>query len=230
MRAWLYIPIFLLCLVQSAFGSLQASPQAKDTTRKSRILSVGGGFIKTSLNFFKNYQEETYSNGFGLRALYQVSETFRLAACFSKVQSVNIAPTWVNVNNSFYDLDAHFLMHFMDRRSIGYFVMGLSAQQWRGYYTGLHDINSWRLKATPNTDYRALYFGARLGMGAEIKIVGPLSGYGEFLFRITKTDVGFGLSDVVYGLGLKANLANLSRSKAKHRRPLLKFRDKYHWF
>jgi hypothetical protein len=225
MRALLVISFFLFVLSAQA-----ATGMPKDTTRKEHYFSVGGGFIKTSLNFFKNYQEETYSNGYGLRALYQFSETFRLAACFSKVQSVNIVPTWVNVNNSFYDLDAHFLMRFMDRRSIGYFVIGLSAQHWYGYYTGLHDINSWKLNTAPNTNYEALYFGGKLGMGAEIRIAGPLSGYGEFLFRITRTDVGFGLSDVVYGLGLKVNVFNTWHDKTKRRRSLLRFTDKYHWF
>ena len=229
MRARFLIAVFLFCF------SVQAADKPdggalKDSTRKTRFFSVGAGFVKTSLNFFKNYQEETYTNGYSLRAMYQLSETFRLAGCFSKVRSVNIVPTWINVNNSFYDLDAHFLMHFMDRRSIGYFVIGVSAQHWHGYYTGLHDLNHWKLKLEANTDYRALYFGTKLGMGAEIKVFGPLSGYGEFLFRVSKTDVGFGLSDVVYALGLKVNVANFAGKKSRGRRSLLRFRDKYHWF
>lgn len=219
----------MLCFSgHAADRSAGAAP--KDSTRKARFFSVGGGFVKTSLNFFKNYQEETYSNGYSFRAMYKVSETFRLSGCFSKVRSVNIVPTWINVNNSFYDLDGHFLMHFMDRRSIGYFVMGVSAQRWHGYYTGLHDLNHWKLNLEANTDYSALYFGAKIGMGAEIKVIGPVSGYGEFLFRVSKTDVGFGLSDVVYAMGLKVDVINLARKKPGRSRSLLKFRDKYHWF
>jgi len=230
MRKVFFIAAVLAGLSSSA---LAFNSTAKDTSlRKTRILSVGGGFIKTSLNFFKNAQENTYSNGWGARMMLQTSETFRFAACFSKVESVNINPTWVNVKNSFFDLDAHFMMHFADKRSIAYFLMGLSGQYWNGYYTGLHDLNNWKLHATANTMYQALYFGGRMGIGAEIKIFGPLNGYGEFIFRFSKTDVGSGLSDVVYGLGLKMNVANLSRHHRnnKHRHSILKFRDKYHWF
>lgn len=227
-RAYLFLLMISFSVAGFAAGSLI---DKKDTSQKVRILSVGGGFIKTSLNFFKNYQEETYSNGYGLRVMFQTSETFRMAACFSKVESVNISPTWVNVNNSFFDFDTHFMMHFADKRNIAYFIMGLSAQYWNGYYTGIHDLNNWKMHATPNSMYHALYFGGKMGMGAEIKIVGPISGYGEFIFRFTKTDVGTGLSDVVYGLGLKVNIANLGHSKSsKHHHSILKFRDKYHWF
>jgi len=214
-----------------AFSANSISYAKKDTTHKIRIISLSAGFIKTSLNFFKNAAEETYSNGYGFRALFQPGETFRVGACYSKVESVNIDPTWVNVNNSFYDLDAHFMMHFLDKRNIAYFILGLSAQHWKGFYTGLHDLNSWKLNIPKNSMYQSLYFGGRIGMGAEIKIIGPISGYGEFIFRITKTDVGSGISDVVYGLGIKVNVANLGNNRSsKRRHSILKFGDKYHWF
>lgn len=223
MKRGVIIAIILLSASTKIFSA------SRDTT-KIRILSIGGGFIKTSLNFFKNYQEDTYSNGYSVRLMFQPSEVFRIAGCFSRVEAVNIQPTWLNVNNSFYDLDAHLIMHFRDKRNLAYFVCGLNAQYWSGFYTGVHDYNNFKLKAVPNTMYNALYFGGKLGMGVELKLFGPISGYGEFLFRITKTDVGFGLSDVVYGLGLKINVANLLPKKHRHHKSILRFRDKYHWF
>lgn len=208
-----------------------SSTDPDDTIPKTRILSVGAGYIKTSLNFFKNAQEETYSNGYGFRIAFQPAEVFRIAACYSKVESVTIDPTWINVNNSFFDLDAHFMMHFADKRNIAYFILGASGQYWDGFYTGIHDLNRYKLNAKPFTQYHALYFGGKIGMGAEIKLFGPISGYGEFIFRITKTDVGTGLSDVVYGLGIKVNVANLSRGhRQKRHRSILSFKDRYHWF
>lgn len=230
MRKFIFITFFLSFSVASfAFNSYYIAK--KDTSQKTRILSVGCGYIKTSLNFFKNSPEGTNANGFSGRIMFQTSETFRFAACFSQAQSVTISPTWINVNNSFIDLDAHFMMHFADQRNIAYFVLGASGQYWQGYYTGIHDLNAWKLNAKPNSDYKALYFGAKIGMGVEIKIYGPISGYGEFLFRFTKTDVGTGLSDVVYGLGIKVNLANFGHSKSsKHKHSILGFKDKYHWF
>ncbi len=227
MRRLFFISLFTFASLATFAGVVLK----KDTAQKTRIFSLSGGFIKTSLNFFKNYGEDTYSNGYGLRALFQPSETFRMAACYSSVEMVDIKPTWLRVNNSFYDLDAHFLMHFADRRNIAYFIMGLSAQYWNGFYTGLHDVDFWKLNAPHNQTYKALYFGGRIGMGAEIKVYGPISGYGEFIFRLTKTDVGSGLSDVVYGLGIKVNVANLNRNKSsKRRHSILRFKDKYHWF
>ncbi len=231
MRRAILIAFILSGLSATSFAFNSYYIAKKDTARKTRILSVGGGYVKTSLNFFKNYQEDTYVDGFSGRLMFQTSETFRLALCFSQAQSVNINPTWINVNNSFIDLDAHFMMHFADQRNIAYFIIGASGQYWNGYYTGLHDLNAWKLHATPNSNYKALYFGAKMGMGVEIKIFGPISGYGEFIFRFTKTDVGTGLSDVVYGLGIKLNIANFGHSaSSKKHHSILRFRDKYHWF
>lgn len=211
------------------FAAHTNSPAKKDSIQKTRILSVGAGFIKTSLNYYKNAQENTYFTGHGFRLMFQPNETFRVAANFSTVNSVNIQPTWLNVRNNFYDLDAHFMMHFMDKRNIAYFIMGASAQYWNGFYTGLVDYNQFKLNAPANKVYESWYYGAKIGMGVEIKVYGPISGYGEFIFRVSNTDVGAGISDVVYGLGLKMNLANLAKDP-KRRHSILSFGDKYHWF
>ncbi len=230
MKKFYYIFIFSLLIFQNSFALESSNPSKKDTTKNTGIIfSVGGGMIYTSLNFFKNYQEETYYRGGGGRIMMQLSDRFRISANIEQVKSINIQPIWLNVNNIFYDLDAHFLMHFADGKSIAYFIMGASAQYWKGFYTGIHDLNSWKLNTPPNSNYQALYYGATLGMGAEVKIAGPLSIYGEFRFRISKTDVGTGLNDVLYSAGLKINLPTLKPKTGKHH-SILKFRDKYHWF
>ena len=108
--------------------------------------------------------------------------------------------------------------------------MGASAQYWNGFYTGIHDLNWWRLNIPLNSNYKALYYGVTMGMGAEIFIVGPLSIFGEFRFRISKTDVGTGLNDVLYSAGLKLDFFALKSKKGAHHHSLLKFHDKYHWF
>ncbi|HXB39307.1 MAG TPA: hypothetical protein VNZ49_02125, partial [Bacteroidia bacterium] len=120
MRKVILILVFIIGAGTTSFAFNTFYTPKKDTSGKTRILSIGGGYIKTSLNYFKNYQEDTYCNGFSGRIMFQTSETFRLAACFSQAQSVTISPTWVNVNNSFIDLDAHFMMHFADQRNIAY--------------------------------------------------------------------------------------------------------------
>ena len=230
MKKAIYILLFSFGLFQNTSAIELTKPNKKDTSKqKGIVVSIGGGPIYTSLNFFKNYQEETYYKGWGGRILMQFSERFRMSFNLEQVRSINIQPIWINVNSTFYDLDAHFLMHFADNRNLAYFIMGASAQYWNGYYTGIHDINSWKLNIPLNSYYHTLYYGITLGMGAEAKLIGPLSIYGEFRFRVSKTDVGTGLNDVLYSAGLKLNLPKL-KSKTGKRRSILRFGDKYHWF
>jgi len=230
MKKIYFILLFSLLFFQNSFALDLIHPTKKDTSTRNGILfSLGGGLIYTSLNFFKNYQEETYYRGVGGRILMQFSDRFRVSVNMEQVKSINIEPIWINVTNTFFDVDGHLLMHFADKKNIAYFIAGASAQYWKGFYTGVHDINSWRLNIPPNSKYQALYYGITIGMGAEAKIVGPIRIYGEFRFRISKTDVGTGLNDVLYSAGLKINLPVLKPKTGNHH-SILKFRDKYHWF
>ncbi len=229
MKKSILIFLFFFLFSQNHFSANYILSTKKDTTkREKKVFSVAGGFIYTSLNFLKNYQEETYSRGYSGRLMLLFNDHFRMAATVEQVQAVNIPPIWFNVKNTFYDLDAHFVMHFADKRSLAYFILGTAAQYWEGYYAGQHDLNAWRLNAKPHNTYKALYFGATMGFGAETKIIGPLSIYGEFRFRFSKTDVGTGLNDVLYSGGLKLNLPHLKSGNKRH--SFLHFRDKYHWF
>lgn len=226
-----YTLLFLSSFI--CFYSRAGNPikNQKDTTKKEGVIfSVGANMIYTSLNFFKNYQEETYYSGRGIRLMAQFGDRFRISSGIEQVRAINIVPIWYNVSNTFYDLDAHWILHFLDGHSKAYFILGASAQKWQGFYAGTHDLNGWKMHVSPNQNYTALYYGITMGMGAEIKIIGPLSLFGEFRCRISKTDVGTGLNDVLYSGGLKLNFLALKPKKNGRHHSVLKFHDKYHWF
>jgi hypothetical protein len=231
MKKCYFIILLTFLFAQNIFAINFTDPAKKDTTKTDRMtFSVGGGYIYTSLNFFKNYQEETYYGGNGFRVLARFSDRFRLCASRDQVQSINIEPSWLNVKNVYYDLDMHFISHFQHTKNIAYFILGASAQYWNGFYTGIHDLNAWRVKIPINTYYHTLYFGVTAGAGVEIKLYGPISLYGELRWRASKTDLGTGLSDVLYGAGLKLDIPSPKPKKNGHHHSILKFRDKYHWF
>ncbi|MGZ3863067.1 MAG: hypothetical protein ACXVPN_04625 [Bacteroidia bacterium] len=213
----------------SAFGSIP--PAKKDTSQHTPIIfSVGCGFIYTSLNFFKNYQEDTYTRGYGFRALMQLNNTFRICISRDEVKSFDVPPVWLHVKNTVYDLDLHLICHFRNSKNTIYVIFGGSAQYWDGFYTGINDYNAWKLNIPKNTQYKSISYGATVGVGTEIILYGPLSLYGEFRFRVSKTDLGAGLNDVLYGAGLKLNLPHRKSKKQGHHHSILKFHDKYHWF
>ncbi|HWY37618.1 MAG TPA: hypothetical protein VNY73_03600 [Bacteroidia bacterium] len=230
-----YFILFITTLLSSQSPLASELPKKKkkdkDTTEKTGlVLSIGGGGIYTSLNFFKNYQEQTYYGGNGVRVLAQFNDLFRVCLSRDEVNSIDIPPVWLNVKSVYYDLDLHIISHFWGTENLGYLILGASSQYWNGFYTGINDFNAWKLNIPRNTYYHTLYYGATVGVGTEIKLVGPLSLYGEFRFRLSKTDLGTGLNDVLYGGGLKLNLATIKKPKEGRHHSILKFRDKYHWF
>ena len=188
-------------------------------------MQVGAGGLFTSLNFFKNAQAFTYYPAYSGRLYFQPNGLIRFVLDYSHVEQVNILPTWLNVQNSFIDLDMHLLMHPIRSTATVYFILGFSSQQWKGFYTGQEDFNNGVLKIPPYTSYKSLYFGGSIGFGFEFHLVRQLDLYGDVRYRMTKTDVGFGLSDVCYGLGIKYTLLEFY-PKPVYTRPGKHF----HWF
>lgn len=218
---------------QKVLKQKQQNPPAKkeDETKTEdfvpkQAIEVGAGGILTSLNFFKNAQNFTYYPAASFRLYVQPNSFVQLVVDYSKVQQVNIVPTWYNVQNTYLDLDAHFLLHpaHADRTTV-YFVLGFTSQFWRGVYTGIDDFNHYVLTVKKNTDYKAVYYGGTIGIGFEFKIVNRLKLYGEVRYKITQTDVGFGLSDVCYGGGVKYTLLDF------HPKPIYNKPSKhFKWF
>jgi hypothetical protein len=231
MKKVYFIAIFIVLFLQSSFAFEKPKPAKKDTSHHNHfILSVGGGFIYTSLNFFKNYQEETYYTGRGFRVMAQFNNRFRICVSRDQVNSIDILPVWLHVKNIYYDIDAHFISNFRTSNNTAYFILGTSTQYWSGFYTGINDVNRWKLNIPLNSNYKTMYYGLTVGVGLEIRLYKPLSMYGEFRFRVSKTDLGAGINDVLYGGGLKLNIPTPKRKTGARHHSILKFRDKYHWF
>lgn len=231
MKKLYFIALLSLISFQNALAFELSAPAKKDTSKHTPVIfSVGGGFIYTSLNFFKNYQEDTYTRGYGFRAMLQLNNTVRICVSRDEVKSFDVQPVWLHVKNTMYDVDLHLVNHFWWSKHTIYLILGGSAQYWDGFYTGINDYNAWKLNIPKNTEYKSVSYGATVGIGTEIVLYGPLSLYGEFRFRVSKTDLGAGLNDVLYGAGLKLNLPHRKPKKPGHHRSILKFHDKYHWF
>jgi hypothetical protein len=216
-------------LPKPAQNQVSKTHPKKDTTgnyNKTNILQVGVCGLITSLNFFKNAQANPYYPALSCRLYYQPNNNIRFVADYSRVEKANLIPTWLNVRNTYFDIDAHFLMHFTGNVGIVYFILGASSQVWKSFYTGVDDYNSAAdAKIQPNTNYKTIYFGANIGIGFEFKVLPRFDAYGEVRYRVSDTDVGFGLSDVCYGVGVKYTLIDF-RPKAVYKKPSKHFK----WF
>ena len=221
---FIFTCLFFVIKLSAQKGTNGSKKDTATNSGKTNIIQIGAGGLLTSLNFFKNAQQFTYYPAFSGRLYYQPSQYIRFVVDYSKVEQVNLIPTWLNVRNTYLDIDAHFLLHFDDKISSAYFILGASSQYWKSFYTGIDDYNN-RGTRIPNTNYNAVYYGANIGFGFEFNILPRFDVYGEIRFRITDTDVGFGLSDVCYGVGIKYTLLNIHPIHG-YRRPSKHF----HWF
>ncbi|MEO8762301.1 MAG: hypothetical protein ABI448_15505 [Bacteroidia bacterium] len=208
MRKFVFLSLLLLFIncvsAQNKFAVVK-NPKNDTGLHSNRVtkIQIGIGGIISSLNFFKNAQVKTYYPGLTARLYYQPLKFLRFLVDYTQIQPVTITPTWLNVHNTYLDIDMNLLFNFADTKFFGYFILGASSQRWNGFYTGINDFNPQNKKIVPNTNYKTTYYGGNIGLGAEYQILRRLDIYIEMRFRVTDTDVGFGLSDVCYGGGIK---------------------------
>lgn len=230
LRTSLLLSLVFLLNGRNARGAHYDVDDTSKSVWKGPILSVGGGAIYSSLNFFKNAAAYTNYWGSDLRLLCQLNKNVRFATHYSTVQGVNLVPTWYNVTTKYYNIDFHLLTHFSNEVSVFYMLLGIWGQRWSGFYTGLEDFSSLAMKGIPHfSNYTTLYFGAALGCGLEFQITNRVHFFAELKMCFSKTDAGTGLNDVIYGGGFRYDF--YVSAKHKRKRGLLpKFNKKYTWF
>jgi hypothetical protein len=185
----------------------------KDSTDKDeakKLLQLGACGMLSSLSFLNSPQDFAYYPEFSLRAYYQTNRYVQLVFEYSHIAQVNIAPTWLNVQNTYLDLDAHFLLRSdkKNQRAAFYAIIGGMAQLLHGIYTGADNDNKFAPHAQQNNYYKTMYYGGSIGVGGECRIIRRLYLFGEVRWRYIKSEAGLILSDKCYNVGIKYTLHN----------------------
>ena len=228
MQKFIFLAVlFLLINNLSAQNKYAASKNPQNDTvnsssNKITRIQIGVGGVFSSLNFFRNDLAKRSYPGVSARIYYQPLKYLRILVDYTQIQPVSLRPTWLNVHNSYLDIDANFLFNFNDSKFFGYFILGASSQHWNGFYTGIDDYNN-RGVRVPNTNFKTTYYGGNMGFGAEDRIISRLDLYIEIRFRVIDTDIGIGLSDVSYGGGIKYSVIDRYPGKI-YKKPSKHFR------
>jgi hypothetical protein len=196
----------------------------KDPKTQYKGFYVGGGGLLSSVDFYRNYRQNPHHLGANIRAYWEFSDNMRIMCEYSHTPKFNLEPTWYDVTSNVFDANLNFLFRIQDQETSFYTITGLSMMRWKGFYTGQGDFNPGsRNIYTPNKEYINHYVGFNAGVGFEHDF-NPAQFFGEFRYRLTETEAGFGISDVIVNLGFKMHVYPLLHKK---------FRDpgkKYNWF
>jgi hypothetical protein len=201
--------------------------------KKENRLAFGFGGNLSSINLSRNYRENPYKIGLNLRATYDANNVIRVLAEYSYTPKFNLDPTWLNIHNQVLCLSANVMAYTRERGAMVYTITGLGIQRWKGYYTGIRDFSRARFYHNPNTNVINKTLGLDLGIGFEKEFPGFFI-YGDFRYRFAQLEHAFGITDVIYNLGVKIpiHFEDLKKEKKKatvkgrhHRKS-----DRYHWF
>jgi hypothetical protein len=207
---------------RSVFKSLRDTSRHKK--QRESGFYAGGGVSVSSINFFRNVLENPYRFCYHSRLYADIGNNFRACFQYTYMPRFDFKPTWLNVTNQVFDLDFHLFAEIKNQHALFYTLLGFNYQRWKGQYTGISDFNQLKLlhEYTPGLYYINRYPGFSVGTGIE-KGFNEFQFFGEFRFRFTSTESGFGITDAAYNLGLKFFIPY---PKKIFRNP----KDRYGWF
>jgi hypothetical protein len=235
--------IFMLVL---AFGAGRVMAQAKKSTKgkstglhtrdlkskkKNEIeytnLQVGAGMMGSVLYLSRNVKESNDAKGYTIVANYGGHKLLRFSAQYTHYVPINIAPTWYTIKANTIEANMEIMARFSNDKTFLYPFLGLSYNEFKGFYTGFNDYLNLREKYRPNTNIVSKWVGLNIGTGLEHSF-NMLVVFADYRMRVGKQEEGgVNIMDVCYSAGLRLKLFV---PKFKHTKIFRGLRDKYHWF
>lgn len=202
-----------------------AGPAKKDSSAHRTRFFILAGASWAAIDLAR-YNDNVPKLGINGRLYGYLTSNVRLAGEYTYTLPHNDDQTWLNIKAQSYELNIH-INGIVTKTNLGFYAFsGACMQQWKGEFTGLNDLKGYSRIITPGTTDSYTSFLGNFGCGFE-KNFRYLGLYGEFKFRLGEGDanVRIRINDVVYGVGLKANIPTRKLGKL--------FRgpgDIYHWF
>ncbi len=195
-------------------------PEVKHTT-----FGIGVGITRSVIFLSRNVREFNDATGINVGIVYGGNKLTRFSAEFHQYSSINIAPTWYNINAKTYEANLQLLARFKRSNAIIYPITGISVNMFKGFFTGKEDFQNLADKYPVNSEVHSYWIGANFGMGYEHEI-GPVKAVLQYKMRVGVQDaVGkINIMDVCYSLGLRYDLKVL---KPKHSHIFRSWRNRY---
>jgi hypothetical protein len=213
---------------EATIGSIQAKAILQKNSAKYTNLGIGVGFARSVIFLSRNIKEFNDATGLNVGLVYGGNNLIRLGLDYSQFNSLNIEPTWMNIKARTYEANIHFVARFKGNRALVYPIVGLSVNEFRGFFTGIDDFQNLRGKYRPNTNITAYWIGMNFGLGFEHNL-GPFKLTIAYKMRIGTQDVNehLNIMDVCYAAGLRYDIKTY-RVKYFYRRIIRGYRSRYY--
>jgi len=201
----LYSMFFLFCY------TLMAQPRMvkpRKSYPKRTNLAFGGSFTESVLFLSRNVKDNNNAKGYSFSAIYGGAKILRASIEYTYYRPINIEPTWYNINASTIEVNAHVLAKVKNSSALFYPLIGLSYNQFRGFFTGRNDFQNLREKYKANSTVTTNWLGLNIGTGYE-QYFGPVSFFIDYKMRVGVNDGPdrrLNIMDVCIGFGLRYNL------------------------
>lgn len=223
----------LLCIGAFAQAKKVSALKRTRTIDKKKLelrhttLGLGVGLTRSVIFLSRNIKEFNDATGFNVGLVYGGNKIARFSAEFHQYNSINIEPTWYNINAKTYEANVQFLARFRGEKAVIYPLLGISVNDFKAYFTGKEDFQNLRDKYGVNTQVHSFWLGANFGIGYEHQI-GPLKAFALYKMRVGVQDMvtKLNIMDVCYSLGLRYDFKALT-PKAFYRFITRSYKDRY---
>jgi len=197
---------------------------SRKAEKVSTNVSIGAGLMSSVVYLSRNVKENNDALGYSGHIIIDATDYFRFSGQYTYYRTINIEPTWRNINAQSIEANMEFLARFKNNKSILYPFWGFSYNTFKGFFTGQNDFLGLHEFYTANSTVNNRWWGLNVGTGFEHSF-GPVAIYLDYRMRIGQSDKGLNIMDVCYGAGLRVHIP-----KAKLRKVFRGPNDRFHWF
>ncbi|MBS1651060.1 MAG: hypothetical protein JSU07_03530 [Bacteroidetes bacterium] len=133
-------------------------------------MSFGIGRAKSVLFLSRNVKQNNDASGWYFCLTYGGNRLLRGSMEYSRYMPINIAPTWYNVNAYSAEVNIHALAKFNNSKVLFYPLLGVSYNDFKGYFTGKEDFQNLAARYKINTVIVSEWWGVNTGLGVEFYI------------------------------------------------------------
>lgn len=199
--------LFIICFVLLSFSLKSQLKTAKPikTHAKYSNFALGIGATRSVLYLNRNVKENNDATGLHFSLIYGGNKNLRLSTEYSYFFPINIEPTWFNIRAKCIESNLHIIARFTKTKAYFYPIVGISYNEFSGFFTGRNDFLNLTDKYGKNTHVKTIWYGLNVGTGYEYYI------YNFSLFLDYKMRIGLAekkqlnIMDVCFTAGLRYN-------------------------
>ncbi len=206
MKTVLSIVLVVLIAVMPLGAQVRVVKPVKTRALTTR-LGLGAGAAGSVLFLSRNVKENNEAYGFHLSMAYGGTKLFRGIVEYTQFKTMDIAPTWYNVEASTIEANMHIIARFSEGKAVFYPIFGFSYNVFSGFYTGVRDYLNLSTLYEDNSDVRTTWWGFNAGAGYEY-FFRRFSFFADYKMRMGVSEGynEFNIMDVCLSAGLRFNL------------------------